>query len=236
MGAVRKIKPETEAAIVADYAAGMRSGELSAKYGINRKTVTIVVKRCGAQVRDQRSASGRPVVDPNSYVPAVLELRAKGFSQQRIGQEVGICQSTISRVLIQNGLHTRLPVLKGGNHGSWKGGRVTTGEGYIGVRVTHDDMMASMAVRSGYVLEHRLVMARHLGRPLHDGESVHHINGDRTDNRLENLQLRQGKHGKGTVMCCADCGSRRIVHRELDDRRETKAPDDLHLQGMRRRS
>ncbi len=65
--------------------------------------------------------------------------------------------------------------------------------------------------------EHRYVMSEHLKRPLRSDESVHHINGCRTDNRVNNLQLRQGSHGTGVVFSCLDCGSHNVSAVEIAD-------------------
>ena len=51
--------------------------------------------------------------------------------------------------------------------------------------------------QKGRISEHRFVMSEHLGRPLHEDENVHHINGDRHDNRIENLELWSSAQPKG---------------------------------------
>jgi hypothetical protein len=83
---------------------------------------------------------------------------------------------------------------KGPENPYWKGGKSKTSEGYVIVRAPEHPM----AQPNGYVKEHRLVMAAHLGRDLLPEEVVHHINGDKTDNRLENLELtNQSVHVAG---------------------------------------
>lgn len=74
---------------------------------------------------------------------------------------------------------------QGENSSTWKGGRKINKKGHVLVlRKGHP-----MADKSGYVLEHRLVMAEYLGRILSSKEIVHHINGIKTDNRIENLKI-----------------------------------------------
>lgn len=71
----------------------------------------------------------------------------------------------------------------GKNNGMFKSGRVNKSSGYIAILVKPYK----------YDLEHRLIMEKHIGRKLLPEEIVHHINGNRKDNRIENLMLLPNK-------------------------------------------
>lgn len=83
---------------------------------------------------------------------------------------------------------------KGKNSGSWKGGSYIDKDGYKVVNVDNHQS----ARKCGYILKHRLIIEKQIGRYLHRWEVVHHINGIRADNHLENLMLckNQSEHRK----------------------------------------
>ena len=91
------------------------------------------------------------------------------------------------------------------NHPRWKGGKVLQNGGYVYVHRPHS--------KRKYIAEHRLVMEKHVNRKLKPTEIVHHINGKKDDNRIENLILFPNqsahlkfKHLNKKTFICKNCG------------------------------
>jgi len=101
--------------------------------------------------------------------------------------------SEISILCQQNSIKSR----KGKKGGNNQGGRIKDRLGYIQIWMPKHPN----AKLAGYIHEHRLVMSEHLGRPLSSKEFVHHRNGIKDDNRIENLELLTHKVHRGKVEC-----------------------------------
>ena len=99
-----------------------------------------------------------------------------------------LCRTHLRRLDVLGDPAPDLPVRTPGVEG-W----VT--HGYRGIVVPED--LRHLTAGAPHALEHRLVMAVLLGRPLVQGESVHHRNGDRQDNRPENLELWSSRQPAG---------------------------------------
>ena len=93
--------------------------------------------------------------------------------------------------------------LKGKNKGPinnmWRGGKIKTSKGYRLILMPEHPFCDS----KGYILEHRLVMEKHLGRYLKPSEIVHHKDKNPSNNNLKNLKLFK------------DLGAHQSFHRNL---------------------
>lgn len=208
----RAIQDEaTEQEVVSDYLSGLSFFEMEKKYGCGSYALRAIVKRYDVQRRNHGGQVRRWTSDDYEKV---LDYRRGGMTQQAIALLFGCAQVVISRILIERGVESKRKA-RGSEHGSWKGGKLINPHGYEMVSAPPNHKFASMRIRTGYILTHRLVMAEHIGRALRPSETVHHINGDKLDNRIENLQLRHGQHGNGKVMVCACCGSTNLIEKEI---------------------
>lgn len=72
-------------------------------------------------------------------------------------------------------------------HPKWNGGLQIRSNGYMAIRID----------KHKYQLLHRYIMEQHLGRKLDKSEAVHHIDGNKKNNDLSNLELRdRGEHAR----------------------------------------
>ena len=139
----------------------------------------------------------------------------ENLSIAEIGKEVGRPYATLHSIFerfniprrdrneAQRLWHNNHPgVRRGREHHGWKGGKLRTSAGYIQIYSPRHPNRTKCSKRGfgGYVLEHRLVMEKNIGRYLFPWETVHHENGIKDDNRIENLELlpNQGKHNTRT--------------------------------------
>lgn len=112
----------------------------------------------------------------------VKQIISRTHKGKLLSKETRQKMSQKAKERYENGFHSSL----------WKGGVKHRKDGYVATWMPKHPF----ANDCGYVMEHRLVMEKHIGRYLTEEEVVHHKNGIRNDNRIENLELfsNDGEH------------------------------------------
>lgn len=118
----------------------------------------------------------------------IISIYDKGiFSIRQIAKEYKISHTTVRRWLAKLGRN----IVKGEHHPFWKGGKYRSCKGYIMIR------KVGYYKKATYVSEHRLIWEQYYKQKLPKGWVIHHLNGIKEDNRIENLfALPQKEHSK----------------------------------------
>lgn len=170
------VPAETKMAVIELRQQGIGSGVIAERLGVSATFVMKTVREWGM---------GRLIERPDGWEADAEARYRAGESVEAIGKVYRAHSSHISSILRARGLDVRKRAFRTG---------VGHKDGYRYRYVEPNHPFWEMAHKKkgaygAYILEHRLVMAEMLGRPLARGENVHHKNGIRDDNRPENLEL-----------------------------------------------
>lgn len=203
----RSLTPEQELMAIEEYLSGKSLEAVGDGFGVSLVTVRNILKR--HRIDTRRAGNSRREWSPEQIEDIIERYRFNGESQDRIANTYGTSQTIISRILRKHDPdYGQIPSVR------FKS-RVPAGGGYFYIMPGKDETSWTMRNSAGYVLEHRHVMAEHIGRPLHEWETIHHKDGDRGNNSLDNLQLRINNHGKGVALQCGQCGSTHLEPLEI---------------------
>lgn len=176
-------------------------------FGVHHEAIRRALKFYGLPIRPRRSVG--VAIKPHTKILANKEwlegqMATKNMTQ--IARELGCSDGSVfmwakkhglavtnqkKSVSIKAALAKRYPNGRPADeHPNWKGGKGVYGDGYVWLHAPQHPL-----ARGGRVAEHRMVMEQHLGRYLEPDEIVHHIDGDKQNNAIENLQLtHQAEH------------------------------------------